>query len=322
VCLTSQICKLFEAIVKDNMVEFLETHKLLSDTQHGFRKGRSCLSSLLAFLEKVLRHIDEGCSIDVVFLDMAKAFDKVPHKRLLEILRKHGIGGKILRILGNWLQGRKQRVCVLGKFSESIEVLSGEPHGSILGPLLFLIFMNDLESGVVSHILKFADDFKIFGKVVEVTDVNQLEKDLDVIVDWTEKWQMKMNTDKCKVMHIGGNNANHEYSMLGHKLQVVEREKDLGIMLSSDMKSVEQCMYAANRANRALGMIKRTIRNREPEIMVKLYKAIVRPHLEYCVSAWNPHYSKNKELMERVQRRFTKMVNGLGHLPYTERCGV
>ena len=145
------------------------------------------MSSLLAFLEKVLRHIDEGCSIDVVFLDMAKAFDKVPHKRLLEILRKHGIGGKILRILGNWLQGRKQRVCVLGKFSESIEVLSGEPHGSILGPLLFLIFMNDLESGVVSHILKFADDFKIFGKVVEVTDVNQLEKDLDVIVDWTKK---------------------------------------------------------------------------------------------------------------------------------------
>ena len=141
--------------------------------------------------------------------------------------------------------------------------------------------MNDVESGVVSHILKFADYFKIFGKVVEVSDVNQLEKDLDVIVAWTEKWQMKMNTDKCKVMHIGGNNVNHKYSMLGHKLQVVEREKDLGIMLSSDTKSVEQCIYAANRANRALGMIKRTIRNREPAIMVKLYKAIVRPHLEY-----------------------------------------
>ena len=171
---------------------------------------------------------------------------------------------------------------------------------------------------MVSHILKFADDVKIFGKVVEVTDVNQLEKDLDVIVDWTEKWQTKMKTDKCKVMHIGGNNANHEYSMLGHKLQVAEREKDLGIMLSSDMKSVEQCMYAANRANRALGMIKRTISNKEPAIMVKLYKALVRPHLEYCVSAWNTYYSKDKELLERVQRRFTKMVNGLGHLPHTE----
>ena len=95
----------------------------------------------------------------------------------------------------------------------------------------------------------------------------------------------------------------------------MEREKDLGIMRSSDVKSVEQCMYAANRA---LGMIKRTIRNKEPEIMVKLYKALVRPHLEYCVSAWNPHYSKDKELLERVQRRFTKMVNGLGHLPRTE----
>jgi len=173
VSLTSQLCKLLEWIVKDNLVEFLEKHKLISDTQHGFRKGRSCLANLLTFLDKVLCQVDEGHSIDVIFLDMAKAFDKVPHKRLLdklrkhrllEKLRKHGIGRKVLRILSNWLQGRKQRVCILGKFSKWIEVLSGVPQGSILGPLLFLIYINDLESGVVSHILKFADDVKILGR--------------------------------------------------------------------------------------------------------------------------------------------------------------
>jgi len=124
------------------------------------------------------------------------------------------------------LQGRRQRVCVLGKFSEWIEVLSGVPQGSILKPLLLLIFINDLESGVVSNILKFADGVKIFGKAVVVMDVNQLEKDLDVIVDWTEKWQRKMNTDKCKVMYIGGNNTNP--NMLGHKVAGCGKGEVLG----------------------------------------------------------------------------------------------
>jgi len=108
----------------------------------------------------------------------------------------------------------------------------------------------DLESGVVSHILKFADDVKIFGKVDKEIDKRQMDKDLDIIVDWTKKWQMKLNTDKCKVMHLGRNNENNEYSMLGQKLQVVNKEKDLGIMISSDMKREEQCRYAANKVNK------------------------------------------------------------------------
>jgi len=112
-----------------------------------------------------------------------------------------------------------------------------------------------------------------------------MDKDLDIIVDWTKKWQMKLNTDKCKVMHVGKNNGNNVYSMLGQKLQVVNKEKDLGIMISPDLKSEEQCRYVASNANKVLGMVKRTIRNKDPEIMVRLFKALVRPHLEYCISA-------------------------------------
>jgi len=130
---------------------------------------------------------------------------------------------------------------------------------------------------------------------------------------------MKLNTDKCKVMHLGRNNENNEYCMLGQKLQVVNKEKDLGIMISSDLKREEQCRYAANKANKVLGMVKRTIRNKDPVIMVRLYKALVRPHLEYCVSAWSPHYSKDKELLEKVQRRFTRMIKGMDQLSYMAR---
>jgi len=139
----------------------------------------------------------------VVFLDLAKAFDKVPHKRLLEKLNKHGIGGKLLSVIGNWLSNRKQRVCIKGRWSKCITVWSGVPQGSVLGPLLFLIFINDLEEDINSNILKFADDTKIFKEVRCSTDCRQLQADLDKLVLWAQKWHMVFNVDKCKVMHVG-----------------------------------------------------------------------------------------------------------------------
>ena len=208
ISLTSQLCKVFETIVRNQVIEFLESNVLIRNSQHGFRKGSSCLTNLLLFLDKVLHSIDDGFSVDVVFLDLAKAFDKVPHKRLLEKLRKHGIGGKLLNVIGNWLSNRKQRVCIKGRWSSWMSVWSGVPQGSVLGPLLFLIFINDLDEDINSNILKFADDTKIFKEIRSSIDCNQLQADLDKLVLWTRKWQMEFNVDKCKVMHVGNSDNN------------------------------------------------------------------------------------------------------------------
>jgi len=319
VSLTSQVCKVFETLIRDKIVEHMENNALLNVTQHGFRKGRSCLTNLLSFLERVTEGLDRKEGIDVIFLDFAKAFDKVPHKRLLRKVESFGIGGKLLEWIRDWLSNRWQRVGYKGSWSEWRRVLSGIPQGSVLGPLLFLIFVDDLDEGLTSMILKFADDTKILGTVNCWEDRNRLQKDLDRLVDWADKWQMKFNVGKCKVMHLGGGNEGWNYVMDHQRLKVVREEKDLGVRLTSDMKVSTQCTAAYAKANRMLGLISRTFESRSELMMKQLYRSLVRPHLEYCTAAWSPHYTKDKDLLERVQHRFTRMIPGMRELGYEER---
>jgi len=211
---------------------------LIRDSEHGFRKGRSCVTNLLLFLDRILRFVDEGFCIDILYL--AKAFDKVPHQRLLEKLRKHGIGGKLLKTIGNWLSKRRQRVYVKGVKSMWEEVWSGVPQGSVLGPLLFLIYINDLEEDVISKVFKFADDTKLFRQVSDMVDTVGMQEDLDRLVEWADKWQMQFNVSKCKVMHVGKKNPRHSYYVSSNGLKSVEVEKDLGIMITSDLKCSQQ----------------------------------------------------------------------------------
>jgi len=319
ISLTSQICKLFESIIRDNIVNHLEGNQLILDSQHGFRKGRSCLSNILAFLEKVTSAVDSGEDVDVVFLDFAKAFDKVPHQRLLLKLKLHGICDKLLHWISNWLTNRKQRVCIGGTYSSWQFVLSGVPQGSVLGPILFLIYINDIDCGICNWILKFADDTKMFGPICNKVDYMNFQKDLNRLFDWSKNWQMSFNIDKCKVMHLGRTNKVYDYYLDGQPLSEVKEEKDLGIVISKDLKVSRQCSTAYSKANRVLGIINRTFVNKHSDIMLKLYKSTVRPHLEYCTAAWSPHYKKDKELLEKIQRRFTRMIPEIKDLPYTER---
>ena len=151
-------------------------------------------------------------------------------------------------------------------------------------------------------------------------DCNQLQADLNKLVLWTRKWQMEFNVDKCKVMHVGNSDNNSStYYMEGRELAVASYEKDLGVWISEDMKCSKQCLYACNKATKVLGMIKRTIRFKDTRVMLSLYKTLVRPHVEYCVSAWSPHYKKDRELIEKIQRRFTKMINNMDGKSYAER---
>jgi len=319
VSLTSQLSKVMESVVRDIITGHLDRHHLIKDSQHGFRHGRSCTTNLLEFLDKVTEATNEKESVDVIFLDFAKAFDKVPHKRLLTKLEAHGLGGKILRWIEAWLAGRMQRVCLDGYSSAWVYVLSGVPQGSVLGPLLFLIFINDLEYAILSLILKFADDTKVFGRVSNSAQRQLLQDDLEKLCAWADSWQMDFNVDKCKVMHIGSRNKQFSYMMKGHQLDVVTTEKDLGVFISSNLKVAEHCYDAYSKANKMLGLVQRTIRHRNPDLMVRLYKSLVRPHLEYSSPVWNPHYRKDKLLLERVQHRFTRLFEDLKNLPYFDR---
>ena len=319
VSLTSQVSKVIESVLRDAIVSHLESNQLIRDSQHGFRKGRSCLTNLLVFLDKVTGYIDEGYMVDVIYLDFAKAFDKVPHQRLLDKLKGHGIHGKVFNWIEAWLTNRQQRVCIQGKFSTWTAVTSGVPQGSVLGPVLFLIFINDLDKDLESCVLKFADDTKLFRGITETQDNVTLQKDLVVLQRWSENWQMQFNVDKCKVMHIGKHNPEFKYTMANTQLETVHEEKDLGVIISEDLKPSAHCIHSYTKANRMLGLVKRTLSSQQQSILLRLYKSLVRPHLEYCSPAWSPKYVKDRELLERVQHRFTRFFKELRQLDYTER---
>jgi hypothetical protein len=319
VSLTSNVSKIMERIIKEEIVKLLERNHSIGNSQHGFRRNRSCLTNLLTFMEKVAEDLDSGEPVDVVYLDFQKAFDKVPHQRLLAKLNEIGVRGKVLEWIADWLRGRKQRVVINGEASEWENVLSGVPQGSILGPLLFIIYINDIDMGITNSILKFADDTKVYGKVGTMQDVENLKKDLETLCRWSSKWQMSFNVDKCKVMHLGKRNEKVEYQMDAVKLVETEEEKDLGVVVSKNFKVSRQCAKAAKKGNQMLGMIKRTIMSKKKKVILSLYKALVRPHLEYCIQAWRPHLAKDIELLEKVQRRATRMIEECRGKEYNER---
>lgn len=261
----------------------------------------------------------QGTNIDIIYLDFAKAFDKVPHHRLLQKLKAHGINGKIWNWIRAWLTNRNQRVCIKGKASTWAEVLSGVPQGSVLGPVLFLIYINDLEEGIENWILKFADDSKIFSRIQDADDHLRLQKDLNQLLEWSREWQMKFNVEKCKVMHVGSSNPRYTYEMDGSEIQVIHEEKDLGVTIVDNLKTSVHCAHQYAKANRMLGLLRRTFKTRSKPVLLKMYKSVVRPHLEYCSSVWSPHYKKDKELLEKIQHRFTRLFKELRQLTYAER---
>ena len=321
VSLTSVSCKMMEAIVKDDIVHYLDKKKLIRTSQHGFVKGRSCVSNILEFLDKVTVAVDGGEAADVIFLDFAKAFDKVPPERLLKKLRGHGIKGKLLRWIREWLTGRRQRVVLNGKYSTWEDVLSGVPQGSVLGPLLFLIFINDLDLAVAktSILNKFADDTKLAQVMKSEEDRNTLQRSLDSLVEWSECWGMQFNVAKCKVMHVGRSNHQYEYTMGGNALTKTTEERDLGIIMTDKLKPSAQCAKAARVATAVLGQVSRAFQYRDKNVFIQLYKQQVRPHLEFSCQAWSPWQQGDKDVLEKVQKRAISMVSGLRAKDYEGR---
>ena len=321
ISLTSIPCKLMESIIKDTVVEHLTIHKLIKDTQHGFMSKRSCTTNLLQFLEVATKILDNGDPIDIIYLDFAKAFDKVPHQRLLNKMRAMGISGNILRWTEAWLSNRHQRTVLNGSFSDWLTVLSGVPQGSVLGPLLFVIFINDIDScsDLIAVLLKFADDTKIGNGVRTLEQRENLQNCLNKLTEWATTWCMTFNIEKCKVVHVGRNNPMHTYSMYGTNLADTEKERDIGVIVSNTLKPTAQCAEAARRAGAVLTQISKAFLYRDRRVFLQLYLQFVRCHLEFAVSAWSPWTNNDMDILERIQKRAINLIVGLRGKTYTRR---
>ena len=319
VALTSVPGKILESIIVDEIVNHLETNNLILDSQHGFRKGRSCLTNLIEFFHEMFKIYDHSRAIDILYLDFQKAFDKVPHKRLMRKVRSLGIQGKVADWIEDWLSDRKQRVVINGSSSSWKSVTSGVPQGSVLGPILFIIYINDIDLGLTSKLSKFADDTKMGINANNDEAIANLKSDLKKVEEWSEKWQMPFNVDKCKVMHIGFRNRKIKYELFGGEIESCEREKDLGVVVTSDMKFSRQCIEAEKKAQKLLGYIKRHFISRKKETILTLYRALVRPHLEYAVQFWSPTLRKDIKRLESVQERATKLISDIRGINYNRR---
>jgi len=283
--------KLSTNIIKEALSKFLETNTILCKEQHGFTGGRSCLTNLLETFANWTRILDEGYGLDVVYLDYRKAFDGVPHCRLLEKLKGFGINSRLLVWLEDFLVSRTMKVGIRGAFSELQEVLSGVPQGSVLELLLFLLFVNELPTWIINDMRMLADDTKLWCRIRKDTDSVTLQQDIDFLSTWSNIWQLKFNAEKCKVMHIGHSFETEYYITDGSttkKLECVHQERDLGILVSANLKSSQQCTKASATARQVIAMVRRNFKRLDVDDFKLIYKTYIRPHLEYCIQAWSP----------------------------------
>ena len=313
ISLTSILCKMLESLIRDAIMNHLLEHSLIRPSQHGFWPHRSCLTNLLEFLEEVTKLVDAGHSVDLLYLDFSRAFDKVPHKRLLSKVRALGVVGDVARWIQEWLTDRKQRTVLNGKFSDWKNVSSGVPQGSVLGPCLFVMYINDIDAAIdtVFLVKKFADDTKACGIADTLDDCEILQQQINKLSEWSVEWQMLFNMDKCKVIHLGADNLQYEYSMGGIPLKKADTEKDLGLHVHQSLTPSLHIAEAVKKANQVLGQILRSVSYRDKVVFVKLYTQRVRCHLEQVVQCWNPWLKKDIDLLEGVQRRAVRCIQGL-----------
>ena len=322
ISLTSVVCKLMEKFIKDAVLNHLIENKLLSKKQFGFVCGRSTVTQLLNYVDKCAEIIANGGVVDSIYFDFSKAFDTVPHQRLSVKMKANGIEGKVLSWIQDFLTGREQVVRVNGELSVPKPVTSGIPQGSVLGPLLFVLYINDLPDVVKSNILLFADDTKIFHQVKSREDALLLQKDIDELQQWSDKWLLRFNTDKCHVITLGKFNNiqyTHRYSLYDAELDHVFEEKDLGVVIDMELTFDEHITSKVKKANGIMGLIRRSFSFLDPETFKRLYTSFVRPHLEYAQPVWTPHLRKYIKLMENVQERATKLVDGMKNMDYAQR---
>lgn len=323
VVLTSFIIKTFEKVIREQLTNFFDKKGLFNCGQHGFRKGRSCLSQLLAHQEYIMDNLEEGNNVDVIYLDFAKAFDKVDHGVLLHRLSSLGIRGNLGRWIHSFLHNRVQQVAVNGTLSERSPVKSGVPQGSVLGPFLFLALISNIDADVRHSVTSsFADDTRIARKVKTDEDAALLQEDLNTIYSWATKNNMMFNESKFEVLRYGNDisiKENTSYNTNQGPIEVKNSLCDLGVTVSSEGRFSHHILNITESARRLSGWILRTFTLRDETCLMTLWKSLVLPKLEYCCQLWSPTTIGEIEKLESVQRTFTSKIRSLSGKNYWER---
>ena len=310
ISLTCICCKIMEHIIASNIMRHARSNKIIYQLQHGFLDKRSCETQLLEFQTDILGNLQKNEQTDVLIMDFSKAFDKVSHTHLVQKLHHYGVKGQTARWIQEFLSDRKQCVVVEGEKSKSAPVTSGVPQGSVLGPPLFLYYINDIAESLSSTVRLFADDTIAYLTIKNTKDAKVLQEDIKKLENWENKWLMEFHPQKCEVLSItkNRNTINHPYTLHGHLLKHADCAKYLGVTISKDFRWATHIDNITTKASKSLGFSKRNLQVSSPSIKERAYKALVRPHLEYCPCIWDPFTSKEIDKIEMVQRRSARYV--------------
>jgi len=310
VSLTSVCCKQLEHIIYSHIFSHLDHYNVLCNEQHGFRRNRSCETQLLSTVHDLAKNLNDGLQTDVMFLDFSKAFDKVDHNLLLYKLEHYGIRGQLLSWLADFLSERKQRVVVEGHYSNPAEVTSGVPQGSVLGPLLFLCFINDLPASVKCTIKLYADDVLLYTTIRTVDDCHKLQADLNSLEQWAQRWNMVFNPSKCEFLRVcnKSNPIPMRYYIQGQQIKQATSAKYLGVTIDEHLTWNDHVKNVISKANSVKNFLQRNLKYCPIDIKTNCYNCMVKPVLEYASIIWSPYTQKNVDLVEAVQRRSARFI--------------
>ncbi len=302
--------KVFERLIFNRLYAHIK--QFISKRQHGFVSGRSTQTNLLVYLTDIVDSISNGGQVDTIYTDFSKAFDRVSHNLLLQELNVYGIFGGVNHWFDSYLTNRSQYVVIGSTKSNRITPTSGIPQGSVLGPLLFLIFVNRLPDKFKhSNSLLLADDLKLYKKIGGTSDCSALQEDIDSLMDWCGTYKLDHNVKKCFSFSttFSPNKVNCVYKMNGEILESCDVKDDLGVVFDSKVSFKLHNDKIVRKAYQMLGFIFRSTKSfNDPKSLILLYNAYVRSRLEYCSSLWNPIYSKYIDSIEKVQRKFTRLL--------------
>ena len=322
VSLTSTPCKVMERLLVDHIVQYLEDSELLANGQFGFRQGRGVEDQLLLMYGEIVEIVDSGGMVDVVYLDLSKAFDVVNHQVLLAMLRELGFSRLVMGWIEDFLIGRSMFVSVGPEDSEDRDVLSGVPQGSVLGPLLFLIYVNGLTAGMTCKWYAFADDYKIYSRGAPGGGADRLlQLDLNLFSERASSWNLKINPAKSVVMRFGSGTqpAGANYLLAERPLQFVSNHRDLGVMVDYRLRFHD---HVAGVVRKSRGLVNQLLRGticRKPKFMITLFISHIRPLMDFSARVWNVGYLGDLKSLERVQKGWVRQTEGMQEQQY-ENC--